>query len=273
MDLTKVVDLGIIYGTKVIQAVVVLGIGLTLIKMIAKVTEKALSARSVDPTLTPFLKNLVSVGLKAALFISILGMVGVKTTSFVAILGAAGLAVGMALQGSLGNFAGGVLLLLFRPFKVGDVIETGGYTGSVSEIGIFCTFMKTPDNKTIILPNGPLIAGPIVNYSTEATRRVDWTFGIDYGDDLKKAQELLLNILASDPRILKEPQSFARVGELADSSVNFSVKAWVNSDDYWDVYFDILEQVKLSFDRENLSFPFPRHDINLVGDSSVSVKN
>ena len=270
MDLTKLTDTAIAYGTKGLTAVVVLVIGLILIKMISNLTGKALSKKGVDATLQPFLKGLVSTILKAALIISILGMVGVKTTSFIAILGAAGLAVGMALQGSLGNFAGGVLILIFKPFKVGDVVQAQGYTGSISEVGIFCTVMKTPDNKTIILPNGGLAGGSMVNYSTESTRRVDWTFGIAYGDDLKKAQSTLLSILNDDARILKDPAPFARVGELADSSVNFTVRAWVNSADFWDVHFDVIENVKLSFDANDLNFPFPQHEVHMANNTVVS---
>lgn len=267
MDVNNLTNLAMEYGMKAVTAIVVLVVGLMVIKMIASMVGKALSARGVDATLHPFLKGLTSTLLKVALFISILGMVGIKTTSFIAILGAAGLAVGMALQGSLGNFAGGVLLLIFRPFKVGDVVEAQGYTGSIKEIGIFCTTMKTPDNKTIIIPNGPLAGGPMVNYSTEATRRVDWTFGIAYGDDLKKAQSTLMAILESDSRILKDPGAFARVGELADSSVNFTVRAWVNAADFWDVHFDVIEKVKTTFDEQGLNFPFPQQEVHVVGNN------
>lgn len=256
------------YGIKIVTAVVVLVLGLMVVKMIVGLFDKTLRSRNVDPTLHPFLKGLVGTLLKVALFISILGMVGIKTTSFVAILGAAGLAVGMALQGSLGNFAGGVLILIFKPFKVGDVINAQGHTGSVKEIGIFCSILKTPDNRTIILPNGPLAGGSMVNFSTEDTRRVDWTFGIAYGDDLKAAETTLMEILNSDTRIFKDPAPFARVGELADSSVNFTVRAWVNAADYWDVHFDVIEKVKLTFDEKGLNFPFPQQEVHVVGDGS-----
>ena len=268
MDMSNLTETAMTYGMKAVTAVVVLVVGLMVIKMITGLVGRTLTARKVDPTLNPFLKGLVSMGLKAALIISILGMVGVKTTSFVAILGAAGLAVGMALQGSLGNFAGGVLILIFKPFKVGDVVEAQGYTGGISEIGIFCTTMKTPDNKTIIIPNGPLAGGSMVNYSTEATRRVDWTFGIAYGDDLKKAQQTLMAILEADSRILKDPGAFARVGELADSSVNFTVRAWVNSADYWNVHYDVIEKVKTTFDEQGLNFPFPQQEVHVVGNAA-----
>lgn len=269
MDMTKITELALEYGMKALLAIVVLIVGLFVIKIITGFVGKALKMRDVDPTLTPFLKGLVSMGLKAALFISILGMVGIKTTSFIAILGAAGLAVGMALQGSLGNFAGGVLILIFKPFKVGDVIQAQGFTGSVKEIGIFCTIMKTPDNKTIIIPNGPLAGGPMTNFSTEATRRVDWTFGIAYGDDLKKAQKELMAILETDTRILKEPAPFARVGELADSSVNFTVRAWVDAPEFWNVHFDVIEKVKMTFDEKGLNFPFPQQEVHVIATHPV----
>lgn len=256
------------YGIKIITAIAVLLIGLMVIKMIVNLFDRSLKAKGVDATLHPFLKGLVGTLLKVALFISILGMAGVKTTSFVAILGAAGLAVGMALQGSLGNFAGGVLLLIFKPFIVGNVISAQGHTGGVKEIGIFCTTLTTPDNRTIIIPNGPLAGGAMVNFSTEATRRVDWTFGIAYGDNLKAASDTLMEILNSDSRILKDPAPFARVGELADSSVNFTVRAWVNAADYWDVHFDVIEKVKLTFDEKGLNFPFPQQEVHVVGNNS-----
>ncbi|MBK24488.1 MAG: mechanosensitive ion channel protein MscS [Halobacteriovorax sp.] len=265
MDLTKITDLAIQYGMKIVIAIAVFIIGSMVIKMITKMVGKALTVRGVDATLHPFLKGLVSTLLKVALVISILGMVGIKTTSFVAILGAAGLAVGMALQGSLGNFAGGVLILIFKPFKVGDVVQAQGYTGKISEVGIFCTVMKTPDNKTIILPNGPLAGGSMINFSTEATRRVDWTFGVAYGDDIKKAQDTLIKILNDDSRIMKDPAPFARVGELADSSVNFTVRAWVNAADFWDVHFDVIEKVKTTFDETGLNFPFPQQEVHVIG--------
>ncbi len=269
MNFEKITELTYTYGLKIVYALVTLVVGLMIIKLITKFIDKALVARKVDPTLSPFLRGLTSIGLKAALFISVLTMLGIKTTSFIAVLGAAGLAVGMALQGSLSNFAGGVLILIFKPIKVGDFIKAQGYSGSVSEIGVFCTVLKTPDNKTIILPNGPLAGGSMINYSTEPKRRVDWTFGISYDDDLKKAQKILVDIQNSDKRILSEPAPFARVSELADSSVNFSVRAWVKAEDYWDVYFDVVEEVKLTFDKEGLNFPYPQQDIHINSNNNA----
>jgi small conductance mechanosensitive channel len=189
-------------------------------------------------------------------------MIGVETTSFVAILAAAGFAIGLALQGSLGNFAGGVLILLFKPFKVGDFIEAQGETGSVKKIQIFNTILTTGDNKTIIIPNGPLSNGNITNYSTQDTRRVDMVFGIGYDDDIKKAKTILEKMIKSEKRAIRLEDSLVAVGELADSSVNFKVRVWVNSGDYWGVYHDFHENVKLTFDKEGISIPYPQMDIH-----------
>lgn len=265
--LNSIANFSQVYGLKFLTGIIILVVGLSLIKVTTNIIEKTLTLRKVDPTLIPFLKGLSSISLKVALFISILGTVGVKTTSFIAILGSAGLAIGLAMQGSLSHFAGGVLLLIFRPFKVDDFIETMGHSGTVYEIGIISTKMRTPDNKVIIIPNGPLAGSSIINYSAEETRRVDWVFGISYDDDLKKAQSLLLKALEEDERILKDKPLFARVEALADSSVNFKVRAWVNSADYWDLYFDYLEKIKLSFDAENITFPFPQRDLHILKES------
>jgi small conductance mechanosensitive channel len=195
--------------------------------------------------------------------ISVLGMLGIQMTSFIAILGAAGLAVGMALSGTLQNFAGGVMILLFRPFKVGDFVDTQGYLGTVSEIQIFNTILKTPDNKTIIIPNGSLSKSSLINYSTEERRRVDWTFGIAYGDDLDKAKKVIRKLCDHESRILKDPETFVAVAELADSSVNFTVRAWVNAADYWGVFFDMNEKIYKTFADEGLNIPFPQIDVHL----------
>lgn len=244
-------------------AIVVLLIGLWIIKLVVKGLSKVMEKSDVEVSLRKFLLSLSGIGLKALLLISVASMMGIATTSFVAILGAAGLAVGLALQGSLANFAGGVLILLFKPFKVGDVIETQGFTASVRDIQIFNTILKTPDNKTIIVPNGPVSNGSIVNYSTESTRRVDFSFGIGYDDDIAKAKEVLNQLLAEDDRVLKDPAPFVALGELADSSVNFTVRAWVNAADYWGLHFDLQEKVKISFDANNLSIPFPQTDVHV----------
>jgi small conductance mechanosensitive channel len=198
-----------------------------------------------------------------ALVISALSIIGIEMTSFVAILGAAGLAVGMALSGTLQNFAGGVIILLLRPFKVGDFVEASGYTGTVDEIQIFHTTLKTPDNKTVILPNGPLASGSLINYSTEPTRRVDFTFGIAYGDDADNARSVLLTLIKADSRIMTDPEPNVFVGALADSAVNLSVRVWVRSEDYWPVFFDLTEKVYKVFPQSQLNFPFPQMDVHV----------
>ena len=190
-------------------------------------------------------------------------MLGIEMTSFIAILAAAGLAVGMALSGTLQNFAGGVMILLFKPYKVGDVIEAQGYIGSVKEIQIFVTVLTTPDNKTIIIPNGPLSNGSLTNFSTQETRRVDWTFGIGYGDDVDKAKEIIRNIVESDERVLKDPAVFIALGEMADSSVNLTVRVWVNAADYWGVFFDTNEKVYHAFNAGGINIPFPQMDVHV----------
>jgi small conductance mechanosensitive channel len=197
------------------------------------------------------------------LVITALGMLGIAMTSFIAILGAAGLAVGMELSGTLQNFAGGAMILIFKPFNVGDVIDAGGYVGSVKDIQIFNTILKTPDNKTIIIPNGGLSNSSMTNYSTEDKRRVDWTIGIGYGDDIDKARASIKAMCDADSRILKDPEVFIAVSELADSSVNFAVRAWVNAADYWGVYFDMNENVYKTFNKEGINIPFPQMDVHL----------
>ena len=191
------------------------------------------------------------------------GMLGVEMTSFVAIMGAAGLAVGLALSGTLQNFAGGVMILLFKPYKVGDVIDAQGYTGAVKEIQIFVTILTTADNKTVLIPNGPLATCALINYSTQPTRRVDWTIGIAYGDDLDRAYEVINKLIAADNRILKDPEPFVALSALADSSVNIVVRAWVNAPDYWSVFFKMNEEVYRTFGKEGLSIPFPQMDVHV----------
>lgn len=256
-------DLMMTYGPKLLSAIVVLLVGLWIVKGLTRAFGNLLGKRNVDPSLVPFLRSLVNVSLRAMLFITVLSMLGVEMTSFVAILGAAGLAVGLALSGTLQNFAGGVMILLFRPFKVGDIIDAQGFVGSVKEIQIFNTVLKTPDNKTIIIPNGGLSTGSLTNFSTEPQRRVDWTFGIGYGDDADKAKAVLLRLCDEDSRILKDPEVFIALSELADSSVNFVVRAWVNSADYWGVFFDMNEKVYKTFEKEGLNIPYPQMDVHV----------
>ncbi len=259
----KLIEVAASYGPRLLGAIAVLIIGLWVIKMITKGLKRGMEKRKTNESLKPFIISLTNIGLKALLIISVLGMVGIQMTSFIAILGAAGLAIGMALSGSLQNFAGGVMILIFKPFKVGDVLEAQGYLGIVKEIQIFNTIMKTFDNKTIIIPNGGLSTGSMTNYSTEETRRVDWTFGIAYGDDSDKAQEVLMKLIESNGKVLKDPAPFIALSELADSSVNFVVRAWVNAADYWDVYFWMNDQVYKVFAKEGLNIPFPQMDVHL----------
>lgn len=258
--------LGVNYGLKVLLALITLIVGLWVIKALMKTLGRSMEKRDVDATLRQFLKSLLSMVLKVMLFITVIGMVGVEMTSFIAILAAAGFAIGMALSGTLQNFAGGVMLVIFKPFKVGDFIDAQGYTGTVKAIQIFNTILKTPDNKTIIIPNGGLATGSMTNYSTEPTRRVDFTFGIGYNDDIDKSKSVIARLIEADPRILKDPAPFIAVSALADSSVNLVVRVWANAADYWGIYFDLTENVKKSFDREGISIPFPQRDVHIYNE-------
>jgi small conductance mechanosensitive channel len=257
------IDLVIEYAPQLLLAIIVLIVGFWIIKLVTKATSKAMDRSEVDVSLKKFLNSLLGILLKTLLLISVASMVGIATASFVAIIAGAGLAVGLALQGSLANFAGGVLILLFKPFKVGDFIDAQGYTGTVNEITIFTTILKTPDNKTVIIPNGALSNGSMVNFSTESMRRVDMTFGIGYGDSIEKAKQVLTGLVESDVRIHKEPASQIIVDELGESSVNFKVRVWCNSTDYWGIYFDMQEKVKQTFDKEGISIPFPQRDVHV----------
>lgn len=259
----QLIDLIWAWGPKVVTAILTLIIGLWIIGVIVRGFGKAMNKRNVDPSLSPFLKSLAGAVLKIMLFISVIGMVGIEATSFVAVLGAAGLAIGLALQGTLQNFAGGVIILLLKPFKVGDVIDAAGYIGSVNQIQIFNTILKTPDNKTIIIPNGSLANSSMTNYSTEPRRRVDFTFGVGYGDSTEKTRETLMELINADSRILKDPEPFIAVSALADSSVNFVVRVWVEAADYWGVHFDMNEKVYNKFNEVGLNIPFPQMDVHL----------
>ena len=257
---TYVVPLGI----KIVIAVIVLFLGRWLIKLIKKGLTKAMNRRRrTDETLNSFLMSLVSVLLTFFLILAIIGILGINTSSLVALLASAGLAIGMALSGTLQNFAGGVMIMLFRPFKVGDYISAQGHEGYVSEIQIFSTFLKTMDNKVVILPNGALATGTMTVFSKLETRRVDWTFSIAYGDDFDKAQALLKRLCDDDKRILKTPEPFVRLAKLNSSSVDITVRAWVNLADYWDVFFGMNEQVYKIFAAEGLHIPFPQMDVHM----------
>jgi len=252
-----------VYGLKVIAAIAIFIIGKIISKLIKSGLAKAMAKAKSDPILISFTTNMIYAALLAFVIIAALGQLGIQTTSFIAILGAAGLAVGLALQGSLSNFAAGVLMIIFRPFKQGDFIEGAGVAGVVEEVHIFNTIMRTGDNKTIIIPNGSLMNDNIINYSSKPTRRLDLVIGIGYDDDIKKAKNVLDELMQNDARILKDPTPTIGLLELADSSVNFAVRPWVKSDDYWDVHFDLLESIKLRFDSESISIPYPQQDLHL----------
>lgn len=259
----ELTDLVVGVGTKIVIAAAILIIGMWITKRLVKRINKVLTKGDMDPSLKTFLTSLTSVGLKALIVVSAIGQLGIEMTSFVAILGAAGLAVGMAFSGTLSNFAGGVMLLVFKPFKVGDFVEVQGESGTVSEILIFNTILKTTDNKVIILANGAVANGTITNFTKADKRRVDWSFGIAYGDDLKSAKDLLAKFISEDDRILTDPEPFIGLGELADSSVNITVRVWTKTEDYWPVFFDMNERVYNEFDAAGLSIPFPQVDVHL----------
>ena len=259
----KLVEYAITYGTKLILAIVTLLVGLWLIKKFSTMLRRMFESRSLDRSLQTFLVSFLSVTLKILLFISVITMVGVQMTSFIALLGAAGLAFGMALSGTLQNFAGGVIILILKPFKVGDYIEAQGFAGSVKEIQIFHTALNTPDKKLIIIPNGSLSSGSLINYSAESTRRVNWDFAIGYSDDIDKAKQTLLDVVSADDRVLKDPEPFVAVASLGDSSVNLTARVWVNAADYWDIFFKMNEEVKKEFDKQGISIPYPQQDVHI----------
>ncbi len=262
IDVTKWLGLATEYGTKIIGAIAIWIIGSWVIKKIIKAARKVMSKQNYDESLQKFLLNLVGWILKIILIISVLGTLGVETTSFAAILAAAGLAIGMALQGSLGNFAGGVLIMIFKPFKIGDLIEAQGELGVVKEIEIFTTKVLSPTNKEIIIPNGSLSNGNITNYTTEGKLRVDLTIGVSYDADIKQTKELLLKVLTDNPKVLQDPAPSVNVSELADSSVNFAVRPYASVADYWDVYFGTIENCKLALDAAGIEIPYP-HSVEI----------
>ncbi|MFD2726622.1 mechanosensitive ion channel family protein [Hyunsoonleella rubra] len=262
IDTEKWLELITDYGLKIIGAILIWIIGSWIIKKIIKGTKKVMSKRDYDESLQKFLMNLLGWILKIILIITILGTLGVETTSFAAILAAAGLAIGMALQGSLGNFAGGVLIMIFKPFKIGDLIEAQGELGVVKEIEIFTTKLTGLSNREIIIPNGSLSNGNIINYTTEGTRRVDLVYGVSYDADIKQTKEVIMEVLTSHPKVLKDPAPAVTVLELADSSVNFAVRPWCHTDHYWDVYFDVTENVKLALDKAGIEIPYP-HQVEI----------
>jgi small conductance mechanosensitive channel len=256
-------ELAMLYRVQLILALAIFIVGKWVVKRIASIVQRILAKNNVDPAIEHFVSSLVSWTLLFFVVIASLGQLGIQTASFVAILGAAGLAVGLALQGSLANFAAGVLILIFRPFKVGDFIEVAGVSGVVQKIQIFTTELHSPDNKKIIVPNGGVISGNITNYSANETRRVDMVFGIGYSDDIDAAKAVLQSVVASESRVLVVPAPTIAVVELADSSVNLVCRPWVNTADYWDVYFNITEAAKKALDAQGISIPFPQRDIHI----------
>lgn len=257
------IDLALYYGPKLLAAIVIFFVGKMIASWVKKLVGRIMGKGSVDPLIIGFTSSIVYIGMMVFVVMATLGQIGIQTTSFIAVLGAAGLAIGLALQGSLSNFAAGFLLIMFRPFKVGDFIEAAGVTGKVNVIQIFTTTLTTPDNKTIIVPNAKLGGDNIINYSTQATRRVDMTVGVSYDADLKQVRNILEDIITADTRVLQDPTHQIVVGELADSSVNFYIRAWVNSADYWDVYYDANESVKQRLDEAGIGIPFPQRDVHL----------
>jgi len=263
MELQAIIDVAVQWGIRIAGAILVFIIGKWIAGKLADISGKLFEKSDMDETLAKFLQKLIYVGLLVLVIIAALGTLGVQTTSFVAILGAATLAIGLALQSNLANFGAGAVLMIFRPFKVGDFVEAGGATGVIEEIGIFHTTMKTGDNRQVIIPNSSIVGGNITNFSAKDTRRIDLVIGVSYEDDLKKVKEELWNILNADERILKDPPPTVAVSELADSSVNFVVRPWVKSSDYWPVYFDLLETIKTRFDEVGITIPYPQMDVHL----------
>jgi small conductance mechanosensitive channel len=251
------------YSLKIVAALAIFLIGKMVIKKITAFTKHLMIKANVDKTIVEFAESLVYFILLLVVVLAALNTLGINTTSFIAIFGAAGLAIGLALQGSLANVGAAVLIIVFRPFKVGDFISAGGATGTVEDVNMFSTIIAPLDNRTIIVPNSSIIGGNIINYSMKENRRVDHVFGIGYDDDLKLAKEVLMQIMKDDERVLADPEPFVGVGELGDSSVNFTFRAWVKSDDYWDVHFDMLEKVKLTFDEKGISIPYPQMDVHM----------
>jgi small conductance mechanosensitive channel len=262
IDTAKWLELGLDYGLKILGALIIWIIGSWVIKILLKGFTKVMNAGNYDESLKKFLRNLIKWVLKIVLIIVVLGTMGIETTSLAAVIAAAGLAIGLALQGSLGNFAGGVLIMIFKPFKIGDLVEAQGEIGVVKQIEIFTTKLTGLSNKEIIIPNGSLSNGNIVNYTVEGTRRVDLVIGVGYDSDIKKVKEVLMNVLTSHPKVLEDPAPTVNVMELADSSINFAVRPWSTADDYWAVYFGITENVKEALDAAGIEIPYP-HQVEI----------
>lgn len=260
--LEKFQDLIITYAPKALFAIIIYIIGSYVINLLIKGAKKIMTKKGIDNTLQKFLSDLLFWALKVLLIVTVIAKLGIETTSFAAVLASVGLAIGLALQGSLGNFAGGVLIMLFKPFKVGDLIEAQGEIGVVKEIEIFTTKLIGLSNREIIIPNGQLSNGNIINYSSEGTRRVDLVFGVSYDADIKQTKEVLMNVITAHPKVLKNPAPTVNVLELADSSVNFAVRPWCKTEDYWTVYFDVTENTKIALDNAGIEIPYP-HSVEI----------
>jgi len=264
---SKYTDLAITYaseyGLKIVAAILIFVIGKWVVKKLTVVTKNLMEKAKIDQTLVEFGESLVYFVLLLMVILASLNALGIDTTSFLAVFGAASLAIGLALQGSLANVGAAVLIIIFRPFKVGDFVDAGGATGTVEDINLFSTVIAPLDNRTIIVPNAAIVGGNITNYSMKENRRVDHVFGISYDDDLKLAKETLMQIMVEDERVVQDPAPFVAVSELGDNSVNFTTRAWVKTEDYWDVYFEQIEKVKLTFDEKGLSFPYPQMDVHM----------
>jgi len=268
-DLSSInTDLLVAFGLRLLAAIAIFVIGRWVARLLTNFAGRVMTRAKMEDTLSRFLGNIIYTLLLAVVIISAINQLGIETTSLLAVLGAAGLAVGLALQGSLSNFAAGVLIVAFKPYKVGDFIEAGGVSGSVEEVQIFTTVLKSPDNKKIIVPNSQVMAAEIVNYSANDTRRVDLVAGCGYDDDLDKVRRILNEIVSGDERVLSDPAPTIAISELADSSVNFVVRPWVKGADYWGVYFDLTEQIKKRFDAEGVSIPYPQRDVHVYQHSA-----
>jgi small conductance mechanosensitive channel len=252
------------YALSLFWALFILVIGRLCARWITRIIRRVMTRSEVDDTLIGFTCNVAYIALMALVFIAALGKLGIETTSFAALIAAAGLAIGLSLQGSLSNFASGVILIIFRPFKAGDFVEAGGVAGVIEEIQIFSTQIRSGDNKRIIVPNGQITGATITNYSAKETRRIDLVIGVGYSDDLKKVRSVLEEVLAAEPRVLKDPESVIGLLELGESSVNFAVRPWVATDEYWPTLFSLQEEIKLRFDQEGISIPYPQRDLHIV---------
>ena len=261
--LDSLIEIGSSISISLLMALAILIIGRQLVKLILRLITVALEKSNVEDTVRIFVTNLLNTLLMILVFIAAINQLGIETTSIIAVLGAAGLAIGLALQGSLSNFAAGILIVIYRPYKVGDYIEAGNYAGTVKDIQIFSTVLKTPDNKIVVVPNGSIMNGSIVNYSDQDTRRIDLIIGCSYEDDIDKVRSVLEDILKKEKRVLKDPKPQIAVTELADSSVNFIFRPWVKRTDYLPVYYLLLEEVKKRFDKEGISIPYPQSDVHI----------